>query len=109
MIIENKWRNGMNKKLILIITVLILIFASACSGKSNGNLSETKSSDTAADINSSSKVSDVKKEDDKIIQEAIDTMDDLKLDEINDGILNDSELDSILNDKDDPIGDIPAK
>ncbi|MDV3426391.1 MAG: hypothetical protein LIR50_04255 [Bacillota bacterium] len=99
----------MNKKLILVITILVLIFTAACSGKSNGNLSETKSSNTAADKSSSSKVQDVKKQDDKIIQEAIDTMDDLKLDEINDGILDDSELDSILKDKDDPIGDIPTK
>lgn len=105
MIIENKWRNGMNKKLILTVTVLILIFASACSSKSASN--KTNSSNTAE--KNSSKVSDVKKEDDKIIQEAIDTMDDLKLDEINDGILNDCELDSVLKDKDDPIADIPAK
>lgn len=95
----------MNKKLILIVTVLILIFASACINKSASN--KTNSSNTAE--KNSSKVSDVKKEDDKVIQEAIDTMDDLKLDEINDGILNDSELDSILKDKDDPIADIPAK
>ncbi|MFA6939757.1 MAG: hypothetical protein WCQ54_02075 [Clostridiaceae bacterium] len=108
----------MNKKLILILTALILIFTAACSSKSAAEkankVNKVKSSNTASDTktaeeSSPSKVQDVKKEDDKIIQEAVDTMDDLKLDEINDGILNDSELDSILKDKDDPIGDIPTK
>jgi len=105
----------MNKKLILIIlTILILVFTAACSKSAAEKVNGTKSSSTAsdtktADKSSPSKVQDVKKEDDKIIQEAMDTMDDLKLDEINDGILNDSDLDSILKDKGDPIADIPTK
>lgn len=104
----------MSKKLILAVTVLFIVFASACSSKSVSSNADKKNSNNAsdtisADKNKSSNVQEVKKEDDKIIQEAIDTMDDIKLDEINDGILNDSELDSILQEKDDPIGDIPVK
>lgn len=102
----------MNKKPILVLLAAIFIItAAACSNKSA--VKETNPSNTASETKTtevkSTKVQDVKKEDDKIIQEAIDTMDDLKLDEINDGILNDSELDSILKDKDDPISDIPTK
>lgn len=105
----------MSKKLILAVTVLFIVFASACSSKSVSSNADKKNSNNASDTisaedkNKSSNVQEVKKEDDKIIQEAIDTMDDIKLDEINDGILNDSELDSILQEKDDPIGDIPVK
>lgn len=110
----------MNKKFLIVLTLLIFILsAAACSNKTAGKgakssnaASETKTTGTNGTSTGETKntqVQDVKKEDDKIIQEAITTMDNLKLDEINDGILNDSELDSILKDKDDPIADIPTK
>jgi hypothetical protein len=97
----------MNKKLILILLAIIFVLtAAACSN--NAVKGSNTASEKATEVKSTN-IQDVKNQDDKIIQEAIDTMDNLKLDEINDGILNDSELDSILKDKDDPISDIPTK
>lgn len=104
----------MKKKLLVVFTTIFVVFSlTGCSIGEKTNKTNLPTSNINTDNNEGIKPDptkkEVKKEDDKIIQEAIDTMDNVKLEDIDDSILNDTELDSILNDKNDPISDIPTK
>lgn len=101
----------MKRKLITLLAfAFIMVSFTACTKKATTpgiKSSENTSTTNNTDGKTSSKSVDIKKEDDKIIQEAMDAINDINLEEIDDSFLNDSKLDSILNENTDPMGDIP--